>query len=266
MEFVTNIERTDIEDLRNKFLDSKPFNHLVIDNFLPVDIANKIAEEFPSFDEDIWYSYDNPLEIKKATNNWNNFSNVTYSYFMKVLSNEFTSLLESIIGSKLYPDVGLHGGGLHTHRNGGRLNPHLDYSIHPKLDLQRKLNLILYINPLWKPEYGGNLGLWESNSDGAPGRLVSDVECVFNRAVLFDTTQNSWHGITKEISSPDEVNRNSLAVYYLTNKPDNVDPRMKVKYAPREDQKGDSEIEELIYRRQSMENFKSSYVTNKNKK
>jgi Rps23 Pro-64 3,4-dihydroxylase Tpa1-like proline 4-hydroxylase len=265
MEFITNIEKMNIEELRNKFLDSKPFNHLVIDNFLPSEISSKIAEEFPSFDEDFWYSYDNPLEIKKASNNWNNFSELTYSYFVKVLSGEFNSLLESITGVKLYPDIGLHGGGLHTHKNGGRLNPHLDYSIHPKLNLQRKLNLILYINPLWKPEYGGNLGLWESNPDGSPSKLVGDIECIFNRAIIFDTTQDSWHGITKEITSPDGINRNSLAVYYLTDKPNNVDPRMKVKYAPREDQKNNPEIDDLILKRQSMEDFKSSYVTNKNK-
>lgn len=264
MEFVTNIEKINKDELRNRFFDSYPFNHLVIDDFLNIDIANKIAEEFPLFEERFWYSYDNPLEIKKATNDWNIFSEYTYSYFIKVLSKEFTTLLEEIIDTRLYPDVGLHGGGLHTHRNGGRLNPHLDYSIHPKLDLQRKLNLILYINPLWKPEYGGNLGFWENNH-GSPGRLIKDIECVFNRAVIFDTTQNSWHGITKEITSPEGINRNSLAVYYLTDKPNGVDPRMKVRYAPREDQKNNPDIDELILKRQSMEGFKTSYITNKNK-
>jgi len=235
----------------------------VIDNFLDLNTAEKIADEFPSFDEDFWYSYDNPLEIKKASNNWNNFSDATYSYFMKVLSPEFTSVLEKIVGCKLYPDIGLHGGGLHTHKNGGRLNPHLDYSIHPKLGLQRKLNLILYVNPLWKPEYGGNLGLWNTDEFGKPERLIEDIDCLFNRAILFDTTQDSWHGISKEIKSPEGINRNSLAVYYLTDRHDSADPRMKVKYAPREDQKNDPEIEQLILKRQSMEGFKSSYVTNK---
>jgi len=113
--------------------------------------------------------------------------------------------------------------------------------------------------------YGGNLGLWESNPDGSPSKLVGDIECIFNRAIIFDTTQDSWHGITKEITSPDGINRNSLAVYYLTDKPNNVDPRMKVKYAHREDQKNNPEIDDLILKRQSMEDFKSSYVTNKNK-
>lgn len=262
MEFITSIEELDSNELRNKFLDSKPFNHLVIDNFLTPYIANKIANEFPSFDDDFWYSYNNPLEIKKASNNWNVFSNFTYSYFIKVLSEEFNSLLEKIVGCRLYPDIGLHGGGLHTHANGGRLNPHLDYSIHPKLNLQRKLNLILYVNPLWKPEYGGNLGLWDTNEDGSPNKLVHEIDCVFNRAVIFDTTQNSWHGISKEINAPRGLNRNSLAVYYLTDKPEGADQRMKVKYAPREDQKNNPEIEDLILKRQSMEGFKSSYRIN----
>ena len=49
------------------------------------------------------------------------------------------------IGIKLFIDPGLHGGGWHIHSNKGNLNPHLDYSIHPKMDIQRRLNLIVYL-------------------------------------------------------------------------------------------------------------------------
>jgi len=261
MEIITKLETSDLIEFREDYLSSKPFNHLIIDNFLPKDLASQIAEEFPDFNESFWYNYNNPLEVKKASNNWNNFASSTYSYFLKVLSSEFTSLLESIVGCKLYPDIGLHGGGLHTHKNGGRLNPHLDYSIHPKLDLQRKLNLILYVNPNWKNEYGGHLGLWESS--GSEGSLVlsKEIECVFNRAIIFDTTQNSWHGLSKDVVAPEGISRNSLAVYYLTDKPQNCDPRMKVKYAPREDQKNNQDIIDLIDKRQSITDFSKAYVT-----
>ena len=263
MGILTRIETLNIEDLKQNYFSSEPFNHLVIDNFLSEDIIEKIAKEFPDFEEEFWYSYDNPLESKKASNNWNNFNNFTYSYFLKVLSSEFTSLLENITGCKLYPDIGLHGGGLHTHKKGGRLNPHLDYSVHPKLDLQRKLNLILYVNPLWKPEYGGHLGLWKSDSNGDPIALEKEIECVFNRAVIFDTSQNSWHGLSTDVVPPEGITRNSLAVYYLTDKPEDCDPRMKVKYAPREDQKDDPKILDLILKRQSITEFDKTYIIKK---
>jgi Rps23 Pro-64 3,4-dihydroxylase Tpa1-like proline 4-hydroxylase len=257
----TILESIKIEEIREEFLNSGPFNHLIIDNFLPLPLAEKIASEFPKFDESFWYTYDNPLEIKKASNDWNRFSEWTYSYFSKLISDQYLDIFSEISNCKLYPDPGLHGGGLHSHKNGGRLNPHLDYSIHPKMGLQRKLNLILYINPLWKSEYGGQLGFWDSNPDGTHKNLVKEIDCIFNRAVIFDTTQNSWHGISRDVSSPEGVNRNSLAVYYLCEKPDNVDPRMKVKYAPREDQKNDEYISELIEKRQSMEAFDKTYIT-----
>lgn len=262
--YLDNLKDDELLTLGKVFRTKKPFNHLIIDNFLEHDIALEIAKEFPKFDEDFWYSYENPLEIKKASNDWNQFGALTYQYFKHILSDEFSkkiSLLLSEDGSiQLTPDIGLHGGGFHTHKSGGRLNPHLDYSIHPKLLLQRKINIILYINPLWKPEYGGSLGLW-SDINGQPNQIEEKVDCIFNRALIFDTTQNSWHGICEDINAEFDLTRNSLAAYYLTNPPLGTDERMKVKYAPREDQKGDENIEKLINKRQSMDEFKNVYRT-----
>jgi Rps23 Pro-64 3,4-dihydroxylase Tpa1-like proline 4-hydroxylase len=256
---LTNIE---LQTLGHQFRNNSPFNHIVIDNFLDTDTALKIAAEFPKFDDDFWYSYENPLEIKKASNDWNHFGPYTYGYFKHILTDHFADRLSTLLSEdhsiQLTPDVGLHGGGFHTHKSGGRLNPHLDYSIHPKLLLQRKVNIILYINPEWKAEYGGTLGLW-SDKNGQPDQLIHEVDCIFNRALIFDTTQDSWHGICREINSENGLTRNSLATYYLTNPDENADPRMKVKYAPREDQKGDEEIQKLITKRQSMVDFQTVY-------
>jgi Rps23 Pro-64 3,4-dihydroxylase Tpa1-like proline 4-hydroxylase len=261
--FLDNISHSQLEELSSQFRESKPFNYLVLDNFLSEEDAEQIANEFPSFEEDFWYNYENPLEIKKASNNWNLFPEKTYQFFQHVLSPKFNYRLERLVGGpveiKLYPDVGLHGGGFHTHKAGGKLNPHLDYSIHPKLGKQRKINLILYIAKDWKPEYGGAFGLWNHNDEtGRPGTLEKTVDCLFNRAVIFDTTQNSWHGICNEINSGDRT-RNSLATYYLAEPVGDADKRMKVKYAPTEDQKDNKEIEDLIEQRQSMATFDKVY-------
>jgi hypothetical protein len=264
--FLDKLTDLEILNLGLEFRKSEPFNHLIIDNFLNDEDARSIANEFPSFDDDFWYSYDNPLEIKKASNDWNKFGPNTYKYFTHILSKEFTEKLNLLISDnsiiKLIPDIGLHGGGYHTHKNGGRLNPHLDYSIHPKLLMQRKVNIILYVNPHWKTEFGGDLGFW-SDLNGQPDKLVKETGCVFNRAVIFDTSQNSWHGISKEINAFNELTRNSLATYYLVQPPENTDQRMKVKYAPRDDQKGNMEIQDLINKRQSINEFNLVYKTNK---
>ena len=84
-------------------------------------------------------------------------------------------------------DPGLNGGGLHIHTKGGKLNTHLDYSLHPKLRMQRKFNLIIYMNPNWIKGWGGTLGFWNNESPVQPGSLEKSIECYFNRAVIFDT-------------------------------------------------------------------------------
>jgi hypothetical protein len=132
---------------------------IIYDNFL--SNAEKVAAEFPAFNSDAWFEYNNPIEVKKTCNNWHHFGPETYKTFQYLLSKEFTEGLEDAFGVSLIPDLGLHGGGLHTHARGGKLNVHLDYDIHPKLDLQRYVNLIIYLTPGWKPEWGGGLGMWE---------------------------------------------------------------------------------------------------------
>lgn len=243
------------------FKDAKPFSYAVIDDFLSPQLADALEAEIPAFDSDVWHEYLNAIEIKRTCNNWNRFPPATYSFFNFLNAPAFIELLSKTLGiAPLYPDPGLNGGGWHIHRAGGKLNTHLDYSIHPKVGLQRKLNLILYMNRDWQAEWGGSLGLWEHNLDtGGPGKLVSEVEPVFNRAVLFDTTQNSWHGLPSPITCPADRERKSLAVYYLTDPPPQVDTRGKALFAPTDEQKYDADVLELIRRRSQVQTAESVY-------
>ena len=120
-----------------------PFDHCVIDNFFQKTVALQLESEFPNFNSDQWHQYNNAIEVKKTCNNWNVFPPTTYQVFNYLNSDDFLKRLRSVIfkNKKLYSDVGLNGGGWHIHKKGGKLNTHLDYSIHPKLHLQRKLNL-----------------------------------------------------------------------------------------------------------------------------
>ena len=229
---------------------STAYSHCVIDNFLQESVADKIAEDFPTYDSGMYNgTYNNQIELKRTCNIWDRFPQSIYQLIYWLNSKQFTDLLVGLTGTtNLYTDPGIHGGGLHCYPQSGKLNPHLDYSIHPKLHLQRKYNLIIYLTPQWQTAWGGDFGIWNSDSSG-PTTVFRTVSPMFNRAVIFDTTQRTWHGLTTAVESPAGITRNSIAMYYLTDPPTDVDPRSRALFAPTEQQKDDVEIRELIARR-----------------
>lgn len=231
-----------------------PFPHIVIDDFLDDDLANKLSDEFLPYDDPKWFFYNNPLEHKKTLNDWSKFPSETYKFFNYLNSLVFVDSLRSKFNlDHLYPDSGLHGAGWHIHGQGGKLNVHLDYSIHPKLKLQRKLNLILYLSKDWNPNWGGNLEFWSHNMETKrPLRLEKTIDCKFNRAVIFDTTQNSWHGFAQKLSCPENVYRKSIAMYYLIEPPEDVESRNRALFSPSEEQLNNREIEKLIVERSTL--------------
>lgn len=241
--------------LRDEFLVAKPFNHVIIDNFWNEDVASKLVSEFPDYDSSAWTThYNNPVEDKKTSNHWDKFPEKTYQAFTYLNSQEFVSLIEYITGqSEVKTDIGLHGGGWHCHHKGGKLNIHLDYSIHPKLKLERHFNLIIYMTPNWNPKWHGGLELWSHNKEtDQPLHCETTIENKFNRAVLFDTTQHSWHGLPDDLTCPVNVYRQSMAIYYLTNPSDNADPRNRALFVPRGEQESDASVLEFIKKRSNL--------------
>jgi len=257
--------RSDIafRELSPEFLAATPFHHVAIDNFLTDEAAAALAAEFPAYDGPVWNEYNNAIEVKKAYNHWDKFPPTTYRLFSFLNSASFVSQMSALCGDQLYPDPGLHGGGWHSHGPGGKLNMHLDYSIHPKTGLERRLNLILYLQPEWKPEWGGALGFWETNANGpGPGALVTEIACEFNRAVIFDTSQNSWHGLPDPVSCPPGKPRNSIAVYYMCEPRPATANRGRALFAPHGEQAKDPRVLELIEQRSKVQTSAGVYRQN----
>jgi hypothetical protein len=238
----------DWKALQPEFLANKPFNHIVMDNFFAPEVAEQLVKDFPSYDSAVWNAhYLNPIENKKACNHWDKFPRTTYSAFHYLCGAEFEHIVSEITGNTgVQADVGLHGGGWHAHATSGKLNVHLDYSIHPKLQLERHYNLIVYITPDWNPDWNGGLEVWNHNEDGTPSTLHGVIENKFNRAVLFDTTQNSWHGLPKDLSCPEGTMRQSMAIYYVTDPDKSANPRSRALFVPHGAQADDPAILELI--------------------
>jgi Rps23 Pro-64 3,4-dihydroxylase Tpa1-like proline 4-hydroxylase len=227
-----------------------PYPHYIIDNFVDDKIAHELSNEFMDFYSPDWFSYDSEIEVKKACNNWYNFPKETYKFFQYLNSPAFVQSLSEITGIQLVPDHGLHGAGWHIQPAGGKLNVHLDYSIHPKLGLERKFNLIFYLTPNWNTSWGGNLEMWSHDSEiNRPKKLIKTIENKFNRVVIFDTSQNSWHGFSKSINCPSDVYRKSIAMYYLCEASENASKRNRALFVPTKEQENNSEIMKLIEKR-----------------
>lgn len=254
--------------LKNAFKtykDVEPFDHCICDNFFTKKFARSLYKEFPTYKtKEFWHEYNNPIEIKKTCNNWNKFKKNTYLAFTLLCSHEFIKILSELSQiKKLEPDHGLNGGGLHIHKSGGKLNHHLDYDIHPKIDKQRKLNALIYLTPNWKNKFGGDLGFFSHNKkDNQPGELIKKITPIFNRAVFFDTTQNSWHGLINKVKVTNGITRNSLAIYYLKSPSKNISKRTKALFAPTKNQKNNIRIIKLIKKRSDINKFNTQYKIN----
>ena len=133
--------------------------------------------------------------------------------FNLLSTDKIIHILRKIIGiNELIYDPYLHVSDLHSHPKYGRLNMHLDYEKHPISGKERRLNLIYFTNDDWKEEYNGDLQLWDTTMS----KLLKKIYPKFNRAVIFKTSDYSWHGLPDKIICPDNMYRNTLAYYWIS--------------------------------------------------
>ncbi len=219
LELIPAAVRERTEALRREFQSATPFRHLVIDDFLTPEFCRQLMAEFPAFD------------AKKARNELGEvggkavFTNLprlgpSYSRLDGMLRNrEFLSFMGRITGiPDLLYDPDYVGGGTHENLEGQDLDPHVDFNYHPTTHLHRRLNLIIFLNPAWQEEWGGALELHVNPWLPAEENPLKTVVPIANRAVVFETSEISWHGF-KRISLPAEkkhISRRSIAVYYYT--------------------------------------------------
>ena len=104
------LNNMDLSELKEKYENGKPFKHVVIDNFFKLDVANRLADEFPNYTNDeLWNIYKNPLEIKRTNNSWEQFPELTYQTFTELNDRFFINNIESIIDvNGIVADMGLH--------------------------------------------------------------------------------------------------------------------------------------------------------------
>jgi hypothetical protein len=196
------------------FRTATPFPHVVLDDFLPDALVDQVLSEFPRSRRADWTTYDNENEVKLAVEDETRFGPSTRHLLHQFNSSVFLSCLECLTGiDGLIPDPHFCGGGLHQIERGGFLNVHADFNWYPRLRLDRRLNLILYLNKDWTDEYRGHLELWNREMSACERRILP----VCNRCVIFATTDYSYHGHPDPLTCPVGWTRKSLALYYYSN-------------------------------------------------
>ncbi len=187
-----------------------PFPHVVIDDFLPLDLIDRVHDEARRAAPNVNSSNDLTQSLKSAVTDWAAFGPEvlrTISFFQ---SGAFISIVEGITGLRgLFADPHLEGGGVHLIRRGGFLKMHTDFNWHPMLKAHRRVNILLYLNKDWKPEFGGELTLTKLG-----GGEVRHIAPIYNRLVIFNTNDYTLHGHPDTLMFPDDYPRASIALYY----------------------------------------------------
>jgi hypothetical protein len=200
------------QQFHNQYKSALPFPHIVIDDFLDDEILDMCLREFPSLGSSKAY-YGRSQENLKYEFNPDRLSPAVRSLFYSFNSQPFVGFVEHLTGiSGLIPDPQFAGGGLHQVSHGGRLGIHADFNYHPELNLERRVNVLIYLNRDWKKEYGGNFEIW----DRTMSHCCVSIEPIFNRCVVFDTSLTSFHGNPDPVNHPATLPRRSIALYYYT--------------------------------------------------
>jgi len=200
-------------DLHQQYVSANPFPHIVIDDFISPDVLNACLEFFPDAPDPDSQTFDRDQERYKTSFNPDFLPGQLRSFFYAMNSRPFITFLENMTGVQgLIPDPYYLGGGFHETRQGGHLSVHADFNHHSKLRLERRLNLLIYLNKDWEEDYGGALELWDVKMKSCVRRVVPE----FNRCVVFSTNATSFHGHPDPINHPQGKPRRSIALYYYT--------------------------------------------------
>ncbi len=213
--FDLNALKTIADERQTDYQQAEPFPHIVLDNFLKPDSARAIIDNFPGLQDPIdWDRYGNPgFEMKIASSKEEQFPAVIRQALHDFNSGVFVRFLQALTGIEhLFPDPHLLGGGVHLSGPEGHLGIHADFNWHPQLQAHRRVNMMVYFNEDWRPEYDGDLELWSTDAC----HCIKSIAPIFNRAVIFNAYSDSFHGHPRPLKLAQGQWRRSIAMYYYT--------------------------------------------------
>lgn len=198
--------------LSEEYAQAQPYPHAVIDHIFPTAFTQLLLDHFPqqaqAHDKVYEKGYGGTHKRQILPYDCDETLRAAFALFNSAPMLQF---IEALTGYKgLLPDPYFAGGGLHETAAGGLLGIHADFQVNEPLQLYRRVNMLVYLNPDWKPEYGGNLELWDRQMQACQQRVAP----LFNRCVIFNTDADSFHGHPDPLTTPDGITRRSIALYY----------------------------------------------------
>jgi len=215
-EHILNLDywKAQLADGQLAYLEQSPYPYAVLDNFLHPKAAKKAMHAFPAVKDDGWIHYLHVNEKKHGLNKLELMPDFIQEVITQLNHPDTVAFISKLTGiPNLRADDSLEGGGLHQTCRGGFLNVHADFTVHPhKTHWRRRVNLLIYLNENWQEDYNGHLELWSRDMS----RCEKKISPIFNRCVLFNTDEDSYHGVPETILCPEEETRKSIALYYFT--------------------------------------------------
>ena len=206
-------------ELQQRFVSAQPFRHIVVDDFLEPDFARSLLEGFPAFDEKLAMNENGVVGAKAVHEKIINLGSQWRKLDTLVESADFRALISNITAiPDLQYDPHYFGGGTHENLHGQGLSPHVDFNFHPITRQHRRMNLILYLSTQWMQEWGGSIQLHRDPYKPPAEDDIVTITPAFNRCVIFETHEPSWHGF-RRINLPEDkrqLSRKSFALCYYT--------------------------------------------------
>lgn len=213
--------RARFEGHHDEYIAAEPFPHAMFEDFISAEVVNAVLEDFPQPSADInWRQIvakgddgENVQYRKQGMPHLFKVSPVIRQLIWELNSSTFIRALEKLTGiNQLIADPSHRGGGLHQVLPGGVLGVHADFTHHKDYDLERRINLLIYLNQDWQDDYEGHLELWSRDAS----RCVKRIRPLAGRCVIFNTDASSYHGHPRPLACPEDLTRKSIAIYYYT--------------------------------------------------
>jgi Rps23 Pro-64 3,4-dihydroxylase Tpa1-like proline 4-hydroxylase len=198
-----------------EYQNNVPFPNIHFNDFFNTEFLDSVLAEFNINEERDSVFFNDANQLKWSSKGDTSFGQNTKELIHFLNTESFLQFLQKLTGIEetLLPDPYLIGGGLHEIKRDGFLKIHADFNKHPKTKLDRRINVLIYLNKDWEDEYGGHFELWNKDMTHCEKKIKPD----FNTLAIFSTSDYSYHGHPSPLNCPVNSSRKSIALYYYTN-------------------------------------------------